>query len=158
MKENHLDYDTYGFKRSELEDILNIDFSTLTISPTPSDDISNTDGKSNHHSEKTNSDEKKEIDRLNSLILSLRTEIQSLRKITPIELGTHLEGEEKDPLFQAIQIRNSEWANYDPSKDRTTRANQTSIVTDLRSKGFSEATAKAIETVACPINRNPSKA
>jgi hypothetical protein len=42
---------------------------------------------------------------------------------------------------------------YDPDNDRATRGNQVAIIQDLEGKGFSNAQAKAIEMVACPIKR-----
>jgi uncharacterized Zn ribbon protein len=60
---------------------------------------------------------------------------------------------EKMILLLAIQIRNTEWNMYDPDNDRATRGNQVAIIQDLEGKGFSNAQAKAIEMVACPIKR-----
>ncbi|UAY90404.1 hypothetical protein KSL88_12715 [Pectobacterium polaris] len=94
---------------------------------------------------------------LKNRVSELEGEIETLKKFTPCHIGSFVGGADKDPLFQAIRIRNAEWVNYDP-KNNDTRANQQSIITDLKDNyGFVEATAKAIEKVACPIDRNPSK-
>ncbi|RYC47309.1 hypothetical protein [Pectobacterium zantedeschiae] len=97
------------------------------------------------------------IDVLKNKIAELEKDIQDLKKSLPCHIGSFFGGADKDPLFQAIRIRNTEWVNYDPNNSDT-RVNQQSIITDLRTNhGFVEATAKAIEKVACPIDRNPSK-
>ncbi|ELO1490048.1 hypothetical protein R0K81_001873 [Salmonella enterica] len=98
-----------------------------------------------------------EMSELKNKIAELEREIKDLKKSLPLHLGTFIGGMDKDPLYQAIRIRNSEWANYDPN-DNDTRANQQAIITELKnSYGFVEFTAKAIEKIACPIDRNPSK-
>lgn len=57
-----------------------------------------------------------------------------------------------DPLALAIDIRNKEWASYDPN-EADSRVKQESIITGLISKGFSKKQAESIELVACPIKR-----
>lgn len=102
--------------------------------------------------------ESEAIATLQNRVAELEGEIEKLKKLIPCHIGSFVESTDKDPLFQAIRIRNAEWLNYDPNNNDT-RANQQSIITDLRTNyGFVEATAKAIEKVACPIDRNPSKA
>ncbi|MEM8329321.1 hypothetical protein Q4S08_16860, partial [Morganella morganii] len=58
-----------------------------------------------------------------------------------------------DPLAIAIKLRNEEWRDYSedsrpPSQDGLVKQ----IMTDYGS-GMTEAQAKAIEKVACPIKR-----
>jgi len=57
-----------------------------------------------------------------------------------------------DPLALAIDIRNKEWASFDPAESDT-RVKQESIVKDLIGRGFSKKQAESIELVACPIKR-----
>lgn len=57
-----------------------------------------------------------------------------------------------DPLAMAIDIRNKEWANYNPEYVDS-RIKQESVVTDLISRGISRKQAESIELVACPIKR-----
>lgn len=86
-----------------------------------------------------------------SEIQCLKTKIEELENKQPILLGAY---RDNDPLLLAIEIRNSEWVKYDPENDRMTRGNQEAIIKDLEdNKKFSNAQAKAIEQVACPIKR-----
>ncbi|UPY93604.1 hypothetical protein [Pectobacterium sp. 21LCBS03] len=97
------------------------------------------------------------IENLKNKITELEIDIQKLKKLIPCHIGSFVGGADKDPLFQAIRIRNNEWQSYDPN-DKSTKASQESIILDLRNNyGFVDSTAKAIEKVACPIDRNPSK-
>lgn len=83
-------------------------------------------------------------------IQQLKNKIIALSEKVPILLG---ELREDDPLLLAIQIRNSEWAKYDPDNDRPTRGSQAAITQELEGKGFNKRQAEAIELVACPIKR-----
>ena len=98
-----------------------------------------------------------EILELKNKISTLEKDIDNLKKITPRHLGEFIGGVEKDPLYHAIRIRNVEWAGYVPNENNS-RVNQRAIVTELQtSYGFAETTAKAIEKISCPIDRNTSK-
>lgn len=94
---------------------------------------------------------------LKNKINELEQDIKSIKALIPCHIGEFLGGAERDPLYQAIRIRNTEWVNYDPNNDRGTRGNQAAITQMLVDAGFSGPVSKAIEAVACPINRNPSK-
>ena len=101
--------------------------------------------------------ESQEISELKNKITALERDIEVLKKSYPLHLGKFIGGVERDPLYQAIRIRNCEWAEYDPNNNGT-RVNQQAIITELKtSYGFVESTAKAIEKIACPIDRTPSK-
>ncbi|HCJ4705825.1 TPA: hypothetical protein NR743_005295, partial [Klebsiella pneumoniae] len=91
-----------------------------------------------------------DISVLRSEISLLKEKIKKLNSERPTLLGKY---RKDDPLLLAIQIRNTEWNMYDPDNDRATRGNQVAIIQDLEGKGFSNAQAKAIEMVACPIKR-----
>ncbi|CAK8740364.1 hypothetical protein SODG_003836 [Sodalis praecaptivus] len=64
-----------------------------------------------------------------------------------------MEFRKDDPLALAIEIRNKDWAGY-IYDDKATRANQESIIADLKSRGLSTKQAECIELVACPIKDN----
>ncbi|MCA2044163.1 hypothetical protein [Escherichia coli] len=81
---------------------------------------------------------------------SLRERVNQLEKERPILLRAY---RDDDPLYLAIEIRNREWANYDPENDRATRGNQGAITTELEKRGFTSRQAASIELVACPIKR-----
>ena len=60
---------------------------------------------------------------------------------------------ENDRLALAIKARKDYWANYDPNLNNAPKAEATAK--ELREKyNLSDNQAKAIEIVACPINRN----
>ena len=68
----------------------------------------------------------------------------------PIQLNKFMEN---DRLALAIQARKDYWANYDPNLNNAPKAEATAK--ELREKyNLSDNQAKAIEIVACPINRN----
>jgi hypothetical protein len=69
----------------------------------------------------------------------------------PSQLG---EFRDDDPLLIAIQLRNSEWSNYDVD-DRRTIPSQDALVAQLKLEyeNMPDAQARAIEKVACPIKR-----
>lgn len=103
----------------------------------------------------TNADNKPtseaDVEKLKMEVDSLRKQVRKLESERPILLKKY---REDDPLYLAIQIRNSEWVKYDPENDRMTRGNQEAIIKELEdNKKFSNAQAKAIEQVACPIKR-----
>lgn len=102
--------------------------------------------------EKLNSatDKKVSVETLQDEIRQMKNKIVELSAKVPILLGAL---REDDPLLLAIQIRNSEWAKYDPDNDRATRGSQAAITQELESKGFNKRQAEAIELVACPIRR-----
>ncbi|ECI3889001.1 hypothetical protein FQW43_01805 [Salmonella enterica subsp. enterica serovar Enteritidis] len=140
------DYDRYGFKRTELQelaDAMGVDLYTpielLTEKDKADSPIITDDAKNNYDSEA-----------LIREIEKLKYRIQELENERPILLKKY---RNDDPLYLAIQIRNREWANYDPENDRTTRGNQAAITQELKELGVKERQAIAIELVACPINR-----
>ncbi|MEI7253539.1 hypothetical protein [Dickeya dadantii] len=135
-------FDNYGFRRSDLKDIADKLGVNLDI---PLDEITASGGD---RKQETFSEE--DISVLRSEIASLKDRIKKLMQERPSNLGEY---RKDDPLLLAIQIRNNEWAKYDPDNDRVTRGNQASIIQDLENKGFSNAQAKSIEMVACPIKR-----
>lgn len=90
-------------------------------------------------------------DELEKEIELLRAEITTLKGKLPSQLG---EFREDDPLLIAIQLRNSEWSNYDVD-DRRTIPSQDALVAQLKLEyeNMPDAQARAIEKVACPIKR-----
>ncbi|WP_163591740.1 hypothetical protein [Klebsiella pneumoniae] len=144
-KEEHwsaTQFDKYGFRRSDLKAIADKLGVNLDI---PIEDIV-TSGE--NRKPETFSEE--DISVLRSEISLLKEKIKKLNSERPTLLGKY---RKDDPLLLAIQIRNTEWNMYDPDNDRATRGNQMAIIQDLEGKGFSNAQAKAIEMVACPIKR-----
>lgn len=92
----------------------------------------------------------KSIEMLEKENESLRERVNQLEKERPILLRAY---RDDDPLYLAIEIRNREWANYDPENDFSTRGNQEAITTELKKRIKSDRIARAIELVACPIKR-----
>lgn len=143
--------------------IVNANFLASDIWPWAQEELSeNTFNTNNQKQESitpppTINQESKEITALKNQVEELGREIEELNKRLPCHIGSFIGSTEKDPLYQAIRIRNTEWANYDPSNDRLTRGNQAAITKELIDAGFSGPVSKAIEAVACPINRNPAK-
>ena len=87
--------------------------------------------------------------------LSLKDEVLSLKEQLPLHINAF---DEADPLALAIEIRNKFWVNYDPENDRQTRPKSPVILQYLAGRGVEkERRAKAIDLVASPINRDPSK-
>lgn len=88
----------------------------------------------------------KEVDRL-------QIELKNLSSSVPTMLGAF---REDDPLMIAIQLRNTEWANYDID-DRKTVPSQEGLVAQIKEQykifNIPEIQARAIEKVACPIKR-----
>lgn len=143
---NYLDYDNYGFKRASLQSFaeqIGINLDTPNEKKTKKDNYASPviteENKNNYDSEALI----KEIEKL-------KYRIQELENERPILLKEY---RDDDPLYLAIQIRNREWANYDPENDRTTRGNHAAITQELKELGVKERQAIAIELVACPINR-----
>ncbi|MET4879007.1 hypothetical protein L9G70_16315 [Morganella morganii] len=133
-------YMAYGFKRQDITDFFHSKGKAVNFGLPP-----------------MNFEEVKEEVNLISLgdalseIQRLKAKIEELENKQPILLGVY---RDNDPLLLAIEIRNSEWAKYDPENDRMTRGNQEAIIKELEdNKNFSNAQAKAIEQVACPIKR-----
>ncbi|MCT1588300.1 hypothetical protein M3E74_12640 [Morganella morganii] len=133
-------YMAYGFKRQDITDFFHSKGKAVNFGLPP-----------------MNFEEVKEEVNLISLddalseVQRLKAKIEELEKKQPILLGAY---RDNDPLLLAIEIRNSEWAKYDPENDRMTRGNQEAIIKELEdNKNFSNAQAKAIEQVACPIKR-----
>ncbi len=94
--------------------------------------------------------EKLSLDDALAEIQRLKIRIAELEADSPSCLGKY---HDNDPLLLAIQIRNKDWKRYDPDNDRATRGSQVAIIHELEEKGFSNAQAKSIEMVACPIKR-----
>lgn len=140
-------YDKYGFKRTELyalADAMGVDLDTsiefLTEKNKSASPVTADDTKNNYDSES-----------LIREIEKLKRRIQELEDERPILLKKY---RDDDPLYLAIQVRNTEWANYDPENDRVTRGNQTAIKKELEERGIASRQAECIELVACPIDRN----
>ncbi|QHM96002.1 hypothetical protein [Kosakonia sacchari] len=95
----------------------------------------------------------KEVSRaeLEKEIERLQFEVKKLSTKLPCQLG---EFRDDDPLLIAIQLRNSEWLNYDVD-NRKTVPSQEALVAHLKEqyKNMPDAQARAIEKVACPIKR-----
>lgn len=91
---------------------------------------------------------KKEIEEKDKRIFELQSVLES--KNYPIFLNKFMEN---DRLALAIKARKDYWANYDPNLNNAPKAEATAK--ELREKyNLSDNQAKAIEIVACPINRN----
>ena len=91
---------------------------------------------------------KKEIEEKNKRISELQSVLES--KNYPIFLNKFMEN---DRLALAIKARTDYWAHYDPNLNNAPKAEATAK--ELREKyNLSDNQAKAIEIVACPINRN----
>lgn len=137
------DYLLHGFNRGELKDFfqrLDIDINLdANVEKSPPMDLSDELGRL----EPSVDDLKMEVERLKKLTSEMKSKI-------PTMLG---EFRDDDPLLLAIQIRNSEWHQYDPENDRATRGNQAAIKQSLEEKGFTSRQAESIELVACPIKR-----
>ena len=95
-------------------------------------------------------DKKNSVEMMQDEIRQMKNKLIELSAKVPIFLGSF---REDDPLLLAIQIRNNEWAKYDPESDRATRGSQAAITQELENKGFNRRQAEAIELVACPIKR-----
>lgn len=93
------------------------------------------------------------IQKLTAEKKSLENELANLRGQLPILLGRY---RHDDPLLIAIQLRNSEWSNYDED-NRKTIPNQEALITQIKeqykSSDMKDVQARAIEKVACPIQR-----
>ncbi|QBX66600.1 hypothetical protein [Serratia quinivorans] len=87
-----------------------------------------------------------EIDRLKQELIDVSSKV-------PAMLGAF---RDDDPLMIAIQLRNSEWLNYDVD-DRKTIPSQEALVTQIKQQykefDMPDIQARAIEKVACPIKR-----
>ncbi|SQE29847.1 Uncharacterised protein [Mannheimia haemolytica] len=102
-------------------------------------------------------------------ILRLKEEIENLKKpeFTKDETEQAKENEfipcylnkfiEPDPLAIAIQIRNSEWKDYNPETDAKKSATQIKNKIKSNYQGISDTLAEMIEKVACPIDRTRNK-
>ncbi|MFV8870351.1 hypothetical protein [Serratia fonticola] len=97
----------------------------------------------------------KEVSRedLEKEIERLKVEIETLSTQIPSMLGCF---RDDDPLLIAIQLRNSEWSDYDIDH-RKTIPSQEALVAQVKQqyKEFQmpDVQARAIEKVACPIKR-----
>ncbi|MCK0552599.1 hypothetical protein KFO32_05850 [Pantoea ananatis] len=105
--------------------------------------------------EEKNSQDKKEvvvtIDSLKEQVATLKKELLDAAKKIPSML---CDFRDDDPLYIAIQMRNSEWSKYNVD-DRKTIPSQEALVAQLKEqyKYMPEVQARAIEKVACPIKR-----
>ncbi|EFM0072816.1 hypothetical protein DQ85_001109 [Escherichia coli] len=146
------EFEAMGFRRNEIFEIF----------PEILDGLMNLEGAdSSENDEAQGSDiEEKELrtedDLLSQIAMlekenaELRARIEQLEQERPIHLYKYWD---KDPLAKAIEIRNREWANYNPNNDMATRGNQEAIKKELQERGFSSRQAESIELVACPIKR-----
>lgn len=86
-------------------------------------------------------------------IEQLKCKIKELEACIPNLLGKF---RDDDPLKIAIELRKSEWVNYDPD-DRKTIPSQEALVAQIkehyRDFEMPDVQARAIEKVACPIKR-----
>lgn len=64
---------------------------------------------------------------------SLRARVNQLEKERPILLKAY---RDDDPLYLAIDIRNREWANYDPENDRATRETRARLLLSLKTRFY----------------------
>ncbi|HGE8287429.1 TPA: hypothetical protein ACGD4M_002944 [Serratia marcescens] len=135
-------FDKYGFRRADLKAMADRIGVNLDV---PLDKI-NADSKGKKHDFFSEED----VSLLRGEIASLKEKIKKLTQERPSLLGKY---REDDPLLLAIQIRNSEWSQYDPDNDRATRGNQAAIKHSLEKRGFTSRQAESIELVACPIKR-----
>lgn len=91
---------------------------------------------------------KSELEEKDKKITELQTALDKMDY--PIQLNKFMEN---DRLALAIQARKDYWANYAPNLNNAPKAEATAK--ELREKyNLSDNQAKAIEIVACPINRN----
>jgi len=135
-------FDKYGFRRSDLKSFadkigVNLETPLEDIIATPAKIVSGASSQEDIH-------------QLKSKVASLEQYIEKLTSERPISLGLY---RADDPLLLAIEIRNREWASYDPDNDRMTRGNQAAIKQELEQRGFTSRQAESIELVACPIIR-----
>ncbi|HIG9579611.1 TPA: hypothetical protein ACYEKW_000938 [Escherichia coli] len=137
-------FDEYGFRRAELTEFaekIGVDlFVSLDEITPPDHDVVENDFLNDEQN----------IEELRVEISLLKEQIRKLESERPILLNKY---RDDDPLYLAIEIRNREWANYDPENDRATRGNQGAITTELEKRGFTSRQAASIELVACPIKR-----
>ncbi|EFN4213506.1 hypothetical protein FQI95_12605 [Escherichia coli] len=137
-------FDKHGFRRVELKEFaekIGIDlFLPLSEITLPTSDVVDNEFL----------DDEQNIEVLLAEISSLKEQIRKLESERPILLNKY---RDDDPLYLAIEIRNREWANYDPENERATRGNQGAITTELEKRGFTSRQAASIELVACPIKR-----
>ncbi|EPD1271085.1 hypothetical protein ACR6AX_001242 [Escherichia coli] len=137
-------FDKHGFRRAELKEFaekIGIDlFLPLSEITLPTSDVVDNEFL----------DDEQNIEVLLAEISSLKEQIRKLESERPILLNKY---RDDDPLYLAIEIRNREWANYDPENERATRGNQGAIITELEKRGFTSRQAASIELVACPIKR-----
>ncbi|WP_313682760.1 hypothetical protein [Pantoea sp.] len=139
-KEINVDtYHAYGFKRQELVDFF---FSkgkhvSLGLPPMNFDNV-------------PNEKETLSLEQANLEIEKLKGELLSKESSLPCALGEY---RDDDPLLIAIKIRNNEWLLYNED-DRNTAPTADYIIAKLKEDyGMSDAQARAIEKVACPIIR-----
>ncbi|CNF39512.1 Uncharacterised protein [Yersinia rohdei] len=135
-------FDNYGFRRSELKGLaekLGVDLDT------PLDNI-----KAHAIKSKEPVLVGEDINKLKVEISELKEQIKKLNTERPLFLGVHIN---IDPLMMAIQLRNVEWQKYDED-DRSTTPSAIYLIEKLKQEhGMSDALARAIEKVACPIQR-----
>lgn len=129
----------YGFKRQELVDYfysigksVNLGIPPMSLDePMPPEDVSTQESLSD------------ELNRIKALLEKEETK-------QPLMLGKY---RDDDPLLIAIQLRNLEWNSYD-EYDRSTAPTADYLVEKLKQDyKMSDALARAIEKVACPIIR-----
>lgn len=100
---------------------------------------------------------KAEIENLSKLAIQKNETEQEQTKdneFTPCYLNKFTK---PDPLAIAIQIRNSEWKDYNPETDAKKSATQIKKKIKSNHEGISDTLAEMIEKVACPIDRTRNK-
>lgn len=100
---------------------------------------------------------KAEIENLSKLAIQKdKTEQEQTKdnEFTPCYLNKFTK---PDPLAIAIQIRNSEWKDYNPETDAKKSAMQIKKKIKSNHKDISDTLAEMIEKVACPIDRTRNK-
>lgn len=100
---------------------------------------------------------KAEIENLSKLAIQKNETEQEQTKdneFTPCYLNKFTK---PDPLAIAIQIRNSEWKDYNPETDAKKSATQIKKKIKSNHKEISNTLAEMIEKVACPIDRTRNK-
>ncbi|EJI2777151.1 hypothetical protein NEO25_000357 [Escherichia coli] len=146
------EFEAMGFRRNEIFEIFpEILDGLMNLECADSFENNEAQGSNIEHKElRTDDDFLSRIAMLEKENESLRARVNQLEKERPILLKAY---RDDDPLYLAIDIRNREWANYDPENDRATRGNQGAITTELEKRGFTSRQAASIELVACPIKR-----
>lgn len=132
-------YHAYGFKRQELVDFFFSKGKHVSLGLPPM-----------NFEDSPNEAETLSLDQAHLEIEKLKAELLIKESSLPCALGEY---RDDDPLLIAIKIRNNEWLLYNED-DRNTAPTADYIIAKLKEEyGMSDAQARAIEKVACPIIR-----